>query len=100
MDGIQKRKEKYGKSQLNSWLSIQRSHAISNGVFVAAINRVGIEKDGKKKIEFWGNSIVYDPSGNIITKAGGKEKICYVSFDFKTNEKETTLAFRDRRIDS
>ena len=97
-----KEKRKYGKSQLNSWLSIQRSHAISNGVFVAAINRVGIEKDVKKKIEFWGNSIVYDPSGNIITKAGGKEKILLCELDFKTNEKvrQHWPFFRDRRIDS
>ena len=97
-----KEKKKYGKSQLDSWLSIQRSHAISNGVFVAAINRVGIEKDGKKKIEFWGNSIVYDPSGNIITKAGEKEKILLCELDFKKNEKvrQHWPFFRDRRIDS
>ena len=86
-----KEKRKYGKSQLNSWLSIQRSHAISNGVFVAAINRVGIEKDGKKKIEFWGNSIVYDPSGNIITKAGGKEKILLCELDFVYSQSVTHL---------
>ena len=67
-----KEKKKFGKSQLEAWLSVQRSHAIANGIYVAAINRVGIEKQGNKKIEFWGNSVVFDPSGNIVKKSGLK----------------------------
>ena len=55
MVGIQKKKG-YGKSQLESWISIQRSHAIANGIYVAAVNRVGLEKIGSKTLEFWGNS--------------------------------------------
>ena len=47
-----KEKKKYGKSQLDSWITIQRSHAIANGVFVVAINRVGKEKKGKEKLNF------------------------------------------------
>ena len=46
-----KEKKRFGKSQLNSWISIQRSHAIANGVYVAAVNRVGLEKQGSKKLE-------------------------------------------------
>ena len=70
-----KRKRKFGKSQLNSWITMQKSHAIANGTYVAAINRVGAETKGKKKIEFWGNSMVIDPSGKVIAKAGNKKKI-------------------------
>lgn len=97
-----KEKKKFGKSQLESWTSIQRSHAIANGVYVAAVNRVGIEKQGSKKLEFWGNSIIFDPNGNILKKANTKESIIICEIDFK--KVETTRRhwpfFRDRRIDS
>ena len=97
-----KEKKKFGKSQLESWTSIQRSHAIANGVYVAAVNRVGIEKQGSKKLEFWGNSIIFDPNGNILKKANTKESIVICEIDFK--KVETTRRhwpfFRDRRIDS
>ena len=83
-------------------MSIQRSHAIANGVYVAAVNRVGIEKQGSKKLEFWGNSIIFDPNGNILKKAKTKESILICEIDFK--KVETTRRhwpfFRDRRIDS
>ena len=96
-----KEKKKFGKSQLNSWLSIQRSHAIANGVYVAAINRVGTEKQGNKKIEFWGNSVMFDPSGNIVKKANLKENILICEIDFKKVEtsRQHWPFFRDRRID-
>ena len=57
---------------------MQKSHAIANGTYVAAINRVGIETKGKKKIEFWGNSMVIDPSGKVIAKAGNKKQDIFV----------------------
>ncbi len=96
-----KEKKKYGKSQLNSWISIQRSHAIANGVYVAAVNRVGVEKQGSKKLEFWGNTIVFDPSGNIIAKAKLSEKTLVCDIDFKKveNVRRHWPFFRDRRID-
>ena len=96
-----KEKKRYGKSQLNSWISVQRSHAIANGVYVAAVNRVGIEKQGSKKLEFWGNTIVFDPSGNIIAKAklGEKTVICDVDFKKVENVRRHWPFFRDRRID-
>ena len=96
-----KEKRKFGKSQLESWLSIQRSHAIANGIYVAAINRVGIEKQGNKKIEFWGNSVIFDPSGKVVKKSNLKENILVCEIDF--NKVETSRQhwpfFRDRRID-
>ena len=96
-----KEKRRFGKSQLNSWISIQRSHAIANGVYVAAVNRVGLEKQGSKKLEFWGNTIVFDPSGNIVASAKQKEKTLICDIDFKKveNVRRHWPFFRDRRID-
>ena len=96
-----KEKRRYGKSQLNSWISVQRSHAIANGVYVAAVNRVGVEKQGSKKLEFWGNTIVFDPSGNIIAEAklGEKTVICDIDFKQVENVRRHWPFFRDRRID-
>ena len=96
-----KEKKRFGKSQLNSWISIQRSHAIANGVYVAAVNRVGLEKQGSKKLEFWGNTIVFDPSGNIVASAKQKEKTLICDIDFKKveNVRRHWPFFRDRRID-
>ena len=96
-----KEKKKFGKSQLDSWISVQRSHAIANGVYVAAVNRVGVEKMGTKKLEFWGNTVVFDPSGNIVAKAKQGEKILICDIDFKKveNVRRHWPFFRDRRID-
>ena len=69
-----KEKKKFGKSQLDSWVTMQKSHAIANGTYVVAINRVGAERKGNKKIEFWGNSIIIDPNGQIIGKLGNKNE--------------------------
>ena len=69
-----KEKKKHGKAQLNSWLSIQKSHAISNGIFVAAINRTGIENDGRKRIQFWGHSIVFDQMVGLLQKLVRKKR--------------------------
>ena len=98
-----KEKKKFGKMQLESWITMQRSHAIANGIYVAAINRVGTEKKGKKKIEFWGNSMVIDPSGKIIAKQNNKkEGILFCTIDFKKIDtaREHWPFLRDRRIDS
>ena len=58
-----------GEAQLESWETIQRSHAIANGVFVVAVNRVGIEDT----IEFWGSSFVCDPLGRVLARAGREQ---------------------------
>ena len=96
-----KEKRKFGKSQLDSWLSVQRAHAIANGVYVAAINRVGVEKQGLKKLDFWGNSVIFDPSGNIVKKASLTEQtlICDINFKKIETVRRHWPFFRDRRID-
>ena len=98
-----KEKKKFGKNQLDSWITVQRSHAIVNGVYVVAINRVGVEKNGKNKIDFWGNSFVSDPSGKIICKLGNKkEGVLITEIDLKKVEstRQHWPFLRDRRIDA
>ena len=97
-----KEKKKFGKSQLDSWITMQKSHAIANGTYVVAINRVGTEKKGKKIIEFWGNSMIIDPSGQIIGKlSNNKEQILIREIDYKKIDKvrQHWPFLRDRRID-
>ncbi len=97
-----KEKKKFGKSQLDSWITMQKSHAIANGTYVVAINRVGTEIKGKKKIEFWGNSMIIDPSGQIIGKlSNNKQQILIREIDYKKidNVREHWPFLRDRRID-
>ncbi len=98
-------KDKYGQAQKESWMTIQRSHAIANGVYVAAANRVGFEKIDKNSdgIIFWGSSFVCDPQGKIIVQASeDKEEIVYADIDFaKVDVFRTHWPFlRDRRIDA
>jgi N-carbamoylputrescine amidase len=83
----------------NAWETVQRGHAIANGVFVAAVNRVGIEGD----IEFWGNSFVADPSGEVIARAdSAKEETLVVDCDLNLIEetRRNWPFLRDRRIDA
>ena len=96
-----KEKSKYGKSQLEAWTAVQRSHAIANGVYVAAVNRVGLEKQGSKKLDFWGHSVIFDPSGNIIARAKNKEQTLICEIDFKKVDtvRQHWPFLRDRRID-
>ena len=98
-----KEKSKYGKTQLDSWIAIQKSHAIANGIFVAAINRIGYEKKGNRKIEFWGHSLIIDPNGKIIAKLNSKKEsvlICEVDFKKVDNARQHWPFLRDRRIDA
>ena len=97
-----KEKKKFGRSQLDSWITMQKSHAIANGTYVVAINRVGTEIKGRKKIEFWGNSMIIDPSGQIIGKlSNNKQQILIREIDYKKidNAREHWPFLRDRRID-
>lgn len=98
-------KEKYGDAQRESWITIQRSHAIANGVFVAAVNRVGFEKvdENSDGIIFWGSSFICNPQGKIIAQASeDKEEIIFADIDFsKVDIYRTHWPFlRDRRIDA
>ena len=97
-----KEKKKFGKSQLDSWVTMQKSHAIANGTYVVAINRVGAERKGNKKIEFWGNSIIIDPNGQIIGKLGNKKEgilIREINYNKIDSVREHWPFLRDRRID-
>jgi N-carbamoylputrescine amidase len=85
--------------QLAAWETVQRGHAIANGVFVAAVNRVGIE-DG---LEFWGNSFVCDPFGEVIARAAtSAEETLVVQCDLRLVEetRRNWPFLRDRRIDA
>ena len=57
-----------GEAQLDAWRTIQRAHAIANGVYVAAVNRTGFEGPPEIGLEFWGNSFVADPFGRVMRK--------------------------------
>jgi N-carbamoylputrescine amidase len=95
-------KDEYGATQQASWETIQRSHAIANGVYVAAVNRIGIEPGPNQGIEFWGGSFVAAPNGEIIAKAGGGEELLVVPIDMrKVDFARTHWPFlRDRRVES
>jgi N-carbamoylputrescine amidase len=96
-------KAQYGASQHAAWETMQRSHAIANGVFVAAVNRVGLEKDQNAGLEFWGGSFVADPSGVLLAKGShDREEVLVVECDPKQSEsvRRNWPFFRDRRIDA
>jgi len=100
-----KEKEDQGKAQFDSWRTVQRGHAIANGIYVAAVNRVGLEKISKDSpgIEFWGSSFVSDPQGIIIAEASqDKEEILIAEIDLERIEyiRRNWPFLRDRRIDS
>jgi N-carbamoylputrescine amidase len=89
--------------QRDAWRTIQRSHAIANGVYVAAVNRVGREGEGKEAIDFWGGSFVSDPFGKVIAEAvGDAEEILIVECDPRRIEdvRRNWPFLRDRRIDA
>jgi N-carbamoylputrescine amidase len=97
-------KAEYGARQHSSWETIQRSHAIANGCYVASVNRVGHEApDGGPGLEFWGQSFVADPSGQILQKASvDQEENLIVEVDLGALEFQRTHwpFLRDRRIDA
>jgi len=96
-------KAEYGPRQLDAWRTIQRSHAIANGIYVAAVNRVGFEQGPDDTgIEFWGNSFLADPQGQVLAQASvDQEEILVHECD--PREMDTVRRnwpfFRDRRID-
>ena len=96
-------KEKYGEQQRDAWQTIQRSHAVANGCFVASVNRVGHETPvGGDGIEFWGGSFVAGTSGEILSQAGLDESVLLLEVDLgKVDFARTHWPFlRDRRIDA
>ena len=97
-------KDEYGPNQHGAWETIQRSHAVANGCYVAAVNRIGVETpEGGDGIEFWGQSFVAGTSGQIIAKASiDREEVMLVPIDLgKVDVTRTHWPFlRDRRIDA
>src|SRR5213595_3068238 len=97
-------KEKYGAAQYSAWETMQRSHAIANGCYVAAINRVGHEAPaGGEGIEFWGQSFIVAPSGEILAKGSAdREEIVTAEIDWNSVDVTRTHwpFLRDRRVDA
>lgn len=97
-------KERYGAAQLDAWKTIQRGHAIANGVYVATVNRIGHENTGEGAgIEFWGSSFVADPQGVVVAEAStDREEVLVAEVDLKHLEdvRRNWPFLRDRRIDS
>ncbi len=97
-------KSAHGAAQHEAWETIQRSHAIANGCYVAAVNRVGHERpEGGDGLEFWGRSFVAGPDGAVLARASGeKEEILLAPLDFaRVDATRTHWPFlRDRRIDA
>ena len=99
-ENTQKEKEK----MLNAWIGVQRGHAIANGVYVIAVNRVGREKDESGclgGIEFWGNSFIFGPQGEEIARGGFGEEIIEDDINLAKAKEVRKIwpFFRDRRIE-
>ena len=98
-----KEKAEWGQAQAEAWRTAQRAHAIANGLFVAAANRVGHEPEPNTDgIEFFGHSFAYDPFGRPLAEAGTDEEILVVTCDPKLIEdtRRNWPFLRDRRIDA
>jgi N-carbamoylputrescine amidase len=98
-----KEKKQYGAVQRDAWITIQRSHAIANGVYVCAANRVGHEGAKSGGIEFFGSSFICDPFGQVLAQAStGKEEILFAQIDPARQEtvRQHWPFLRDRRVDA
>ena len=98
-------KKQHGQAQREAWQTVQRGHAIANGVYVAAVNRIGHERPagGGAGIEFWGSSFIADPQGVILAEASpDREEILLaeVDLDHLENVRRNWPFLRDRRIDA
>ncbi len=96
-------KAQFGEDQLQAWMTIQRSHAIANGCYVAAANRIGLEENGATQgIEFWGNSFIVDPFGRFLARGSSDaEEIVSATMNPALMDEVRTHwpFFRDRRTD-
>jgi len=98
-------KEQYGENQHGAWMNVMKGHAVANGVYVAAANRIGLEQyiEGTAGIQFWGSSFIAGPQGEILAQAShDKEEILIaeVNLDLQENVRQNWPFFRDRRIDA
>ncbi|PKL95190.1 MAG: acyltransferase [Gammaproteobacteria bacterium HGW-Gammaproteobacteria-8] len=97
--------EDEARRQLQAWQTIQRAHAIANGLPVAACNRIGFEPDrsgGNHDAEFWGNSFIAGPQGELLAAAGTGAEVIMATLDLERSEQVRRIwpFLRDRRIDS
>lgn len=98
-------KEQFGAAQRDAWRTIQRGHAIANGVYVAAVNRVGFENPAVAGagLEFWGSSFISDPFGVVLAEASAdREEILLAEIDLGRIEdvRRNWPFLRDRRVDA
>jgi N-carbamoylputrescine amidase len=96
-------KAEYGIAQHQAWELVQRAHAVANGVYVAAVNRVGHEGDAGGGLEFWGASFVSDPFGQVLARGShDREEILVVECSRRRMEevRRNWPFLRDRRIDA
>lgn len=98
-------KEEHGVIQYNAWMNVMKGHAIANGIYVAAVNRTGLEKPAPNQagIEFWGSSFISGPQGEILAQASpDKEEIVMAEIDrdHMDNVRQSWPFYRDRRIDA
>lgn len=98
-------KEQYGTNQHGAWMNVMKGHAVANGIYVAAANRIGLEQyvPGTAGIEFWGASFICGPQGEILAQAShDKEEILVAEIDLPLMEdvRRNWPFFRDRRIDA
>jgi N-carbamoylputrescine amidase len=96
-------KAEFGADQVEAWRTIQRGHAIANGVFVASPNRVGHEDEpGTDGLEFFGHSFVSDPFGRILAEAGTEPAVVVARCDPRLIEetRRNWPFLRDRRVDA
>lgn len=99
-----KEKAEYGANQYGAWMNVMKGHAVANGVFVAAANRIGLEKylPGADGIEFWGASFICGPQGEILAQASHDQEeilMAEVDLDLQENVRQNWPFLRDRRID-
>ena len=98
-------REQYGKNQHGAWMNVMKGHAVANGVYVAAANRIGLEQyiEGTAGIQFWGSSFISGPQGEILAQASHDQEeilIAEVDLDLQENVRQNWPFFRDRRIDA
>jgi N-carbamoylputrescine amidase len=96
-------KAEFGREQLDAWRTIQRAHAIANGVYVAAVNRVGHEGPKDGGLEFWGSSFLCDPFGKVLAEASReREEVVLAEVDPARQEtvRQHWPFLRDRRVDA
>ncbi|KAB5491723.1 MULTISPECIES: carbon-nitrogen hydrolase [Flagellimonas] len=99
-----KEKEEFGEKQQGAWMNVMKGHAVANGVYVAAANRIGLEKylPDTNGIEFWGSSFICGPQGEILAQASADQEeilLAEIDLDLQENVRQNWPFLRDRRID-